>query len=254
MEEQQQQQQQQPPQQPANVHIKLPPLWSNNILSWFAMAEGHFALRGINDELVRYYNVLTALPESVVNCIADFVEAPLPADPYTQLRIRLLAAHQLSDYQKVEAIKKMPALGAQKPSELLNEMLRICPRGMEANIFFIHEFISLLPRDIRAGVAGLDFADRRALAERADELYTHTARQSHEINAVLQEEEAAAIAAVRGQPARARRPPPAKRNFAAGKLSAADEQALKDSGLCYYHFAYADGARKCKKPCAWAEN
>jgi hypothetical protein len=56
------------------------------------------------------------------------------------------------------------------------------------------------------------------------------------------EEEAAAIAAVRGQPARARRPPLAKRNFAAGKLSAADEQALKDSGLCYYHFAYADGA------------
>jgi len=159
--------------------MKLPQFCSNNIRSWFGMAEGHFVLQGINDELVCYYNVLTALPESVVNCIADFVEAHLPADPYTQLRIHLLAAHQMSDYQKVEEIKRMPALGAQKPSEFLNEMLRICPRGQEANI---------------------------------------------------------------------------KQNFATGKLSAADKQAMEESGLCFYHFAYANEAQRCRKPCAWAGN
>ncbi len=81
-------------------------------------AEGQFVLRNVNDELIRYYNVLTALPEATINFVVDFVEAPLPADPYTQLPARLLAAHQLTDYQKVEFIKKMPSLGAQKPSEL----------------------------------------------------------------------------------------------------------------------------------------
>jgi hypothetical protein len=99
-----------PPPPPANnQHIKLPSIWCNNIISWFAMAEGQFVLRNVNNELIRYYIVLTALPEATINFVADFVEAPLPANPYTQLRARLLAAHQLTDYQKVEFIKKMPS-------------------------------------------------------------------------------------------------------------------------------------------------
>jgi hypothetical protein len=54
-----------PPPPPANnQHIKLPSFWPNNIISCFAMAEGQFVLRGINDELICYYNVLTALPEA----------------------------------------------------------------------------------------------------------------------------------------------------------------------------------------------
>ncbi len=58
------------------------------------------------------------------------VEAdPLPANPYTELRRRLLAAHQLTDIQRVEQLFNLPPLGAQKPLELLAEMLRLCPRG-----------------------------------------------------------------------------------------------------------------------------
>jgi hypothetical protein len=44
-----------PPPPPANNHhIKLPAFWPNNIISWFAMAEGQFVLRNVNDELIRY--------------------------------------------------------------------------------------------------------------------------------------------------------------------------------------------------------
>ncbi len=95
-----------PPPQANKQHIKLPLFWPNNNISWFAMVEGQFVLQGVNDELIRYYYVLTGLPEATINFVADFVEAPLPADPYTQLRARLLAAHQ-----KVDFIKKMPSLG-----------------------------------------------------------------------------------------------------------------------------------------------
>ncbi len=129
--------------------------------------------------------------------MADLVEALLPADPYTQLPARLLVAHQLTDYQKVEFIKKMPSLGAQKPSELFAEMLRVCPRGQEGNIFFIHEFLSRLPKDLWLMLSGMDFADRRALADRADELWTHTARQHHDV--VADEEQSVPVAAVSGR-------------------------------------------------------
>jgi hypothetical protein len=45
-------------------------------------------------------------------------------------------AHHLNDYQKVEQLYSLPALGAQKPSEMLAGMLRLCPRGHEVSPFF----------------------------------------------------------------------------------------------------------------------
>ncbi len=67
-----------------------------------------------------------------MSLIADLVEAdPLPGNPYMELRCRLLAAHQLTDIQRVEQLHNLPPLAAQKPSELLAEMLRLCPRGQE---------------------------------------------------------------------------------------------------------------------------
>ncbi len=205
--------------------------------------------------------MLTALPEATINFVADFLEALLPTDPYTQLWARLLAAHQLLDYQKVEFIKKMPSLGAQKPSELFTEMLRVCPRGQEGNIFFIPEFLSRLPKDLRLMLSGMDFADRRALADRADELWTHTAKQHHDVvAAVADEEQAAHVAAVSGrggQGGRANKkppPPPSSKKAPWKGKQQVDQKALDDSSLCYYHFMYADEAAKCRKPCAWSGN
>jgi hypothetical protein len=33
-----------------------------------------------------------------------------------------------------------------------------------------------------------------------------------------------------------------------------EQEVLEESGLCYYHYMYADKAAKCKKPCAWSGN
>jgi hypothetical protein len=66
-------------------------------------AEGAFRLRNIADEESRFFNCLHALPEMTVSLIADLVEADLlPVNPYTELRHCLLAAHQLTDIQRVE--------------------------------------------------------------------------------------------------------------------------------------------------------
>jgi hypothetical protein len=39
----------------------------------------------------------------------------------------------------------MEPLGARKPSELLNHMLELCPRGEEKNKFFLFLFLQRLP-------------------------------------------------------------------------------------------------------------
>jgi hypothetical protein len=130
----------------ANRAVKLPPFWTANPRAWFTNAEGVFRLRNIADEESQFFNCLHALPETTLSLIADLVEADqLPANPYTELRRRLLAAHQLTDIQRVEQLFNLPPLGAQKPSELLAEMLRLCPRGQENNCLFLNK----PPRELR---------------------------------------------------------------------------------------------------------
>jgi hypothetical protein len=130
---------------PANRGVKLPLFWTTNPRSWFTSAEGAFRLRNIADEESRFYNCLHALPETKVSLIANLVKGdPLPANPYTELRRRLLAAYQLTDIQRVEQLFSLPPLAAQKPLELLAEMLRLCHRGKENNAFFNCLFLNKL--------------------------------------------------------------------------------------------------------------
>ena len=188
-----------------NRAVKLPPFWTANPRAWFASAEGAFQLRNIADERSRFFNCLHALPEATVCLIADLVEAdPLPENPYTELRRRLLAAHQLTDIQRVEQLFNLPPLGSQKPSELLAEMLRLCPRGQENNAFFNCLFLNKLPRELRILLSEADMADKQALGARADLFAAHNSKQAHDVVAAVaavslsdQEGEETTVAAVR---------------------------------------------------------
>jgi hypothetical protein len=160
---------------PANNRVvKLPPFWTANPRAWFTSAEGAFRLRNIADEESRFFNCLHALPETTVSLIADLVEAdPLPEIPYT----RLLAAHQLTDIQRVEQLFNLPPLAAQKPLELL----RLCPSGQENNAFFNCLFLNKLPRELRILLSEADMADKQALGARADLFAAHNSKQAHEV-------------------------------------------------------------------------
>ncbi len=129
---------------------------------------------------------------------------PLLKNPYTELRCRLLAAHQLTDIQRVEQLFNLPPLAAQKPSELLVEMLRLCPRGQENNAFFNCLFLNKLPRELRILLSEADMADKQALGARADLFAAHNSKQAHEVVAAVaaappleQEGEDTTVAAVR---------------------------------------------------------
>lgn len=264
----------------APTYFKLAPFWVNNPGAWFAQAEGQFHLRAVVAELDRYYLVLAALPEATVELIADLVEAPvLPATPYTELRRRLLQAHTLSSYQMVEQLNNHPALGDQRPSELLAAMLKRCPRGHEDSPFFFYLFLHRLPRELRVLLADMDPADRRALSERADHLWSHNVRGHADVAAAVPADQDL-VAAVRGRsnaPKRSANSQPQKQstqhqfqpqqqsqNQSAGSGGGhrrqpqrnfqVDRQALLNSGLCFYHYSYGKDARRCEGTCSWQEN
>jgi hypothetical protein len=261
----------------ANLTVKLPPFWPTNAAAWFANADGQFALRGITDQRIKYYNALACLPETTINLIIDLVEAEeVPADAYTQLRARLFGAHQLSNYQKVEAMFALPVLGGRKPSELLAEMARLCPRGEENSTFFTYCFLHRLPREIRVMLTDVDHGDRRALAIRADQIWAHNGRYAHDaaVAAVAVEEDPSPVAAVssrgqqrsgggRGRGGRNKGPRGSGgqqrgAGSGGGGVPAAQmtpsDQARAGSDLCYYHWTYGEKASKCVAPCSWQGN
>ncbi len=68
----------------------------------------------------------------------------------------------------MEKLFNLPPLAAQKPLELLAEMLRQCPRGQENNAFFNCLFLNKLPRELRILLSEADMADKQVLGARAD--------------------------------------------------------------------------------------
>jgi hypothetical protein len=155
----------------ANRAVKLPPFWTANPRAWFTSQRGRSGCATLPTRRAGSSTASTAhaLPETTVSLITDLVEAdPLPANRYTELHRRLLAAHQLRDIQRVEQLFNLTPLGAQKPSELLAEMLRLCPRGQENNAFFNCLFLNKLPRELRILLSEAETGDKQALGARAN--------------------------------------------------------------------------------------
>jgi hypothetical protein len=90
------------------------------------------------------------------------VEVPPTASAYDDIKQRLVASHQLSDFQKAEKLFLMQPLGSRKPSEMMAAMLEFCPRGEEKTNLFACLFLQRLPREIRVLLARVDHKDPKA--------------------------------------------------------------------------------------------
>jgi hypothetical protein len=140
-----------------------------NLRAWFTTAEGSFELRGIADERSRFFNSLHALSEATLVLIADLVEAvPLLENPYMELRRRLLAAHQLTDFQLVEQLFNLPPLASKKPSGSSSRCWRLCPWGQENNAFFHCLFLNKLSRELRVLLIEADIANKPCVVHQGE--------------------------------------------------------------------------------------
>jgi hypothetical protein len=82
-------------------------------------------------------------------------------------------------------------------------MLELCPRGQEANEFFLFLFLQRLPKELRIMLGDDPGHDARALAAKADKLWAyHSHQQPNAVAAVAaagsDKEEESQVAAVRG--------------------------------------------------------
>jgi hypothetical protein len=262
---------------PAGLHsLRLPSFWVDKPVSWFVLAESRFRLHGINREQTRYDYLFSALTKEAVSLVLDVVEHPPERFPYTALKQSLLDSHQLTDYQRIAALHKMVPLGGRKPSELLASMLELCPRGHETSIFFTHLFLERLPAELRITLGEGDHQNVRALAKKADSLWSFHGMKPSFASAVaslvdVDEPSPVAVVSPRGSgrgrgrgrssrggqggsPRGGGQQPGGQQGAGQSKAAASllpREMARIQSGLCLYHFNHGEKAHSCTPPCNW---
>ena len=245
--------------------IVLPPFWTDNATGWFAMAESRFRIRRLYDEWDRYDNLVSALTADSIRLVLDVVTNPPEEDPYTFLKERLLGSHQLTDYQRIERLIAMDALGDRKPSQLLAQMLEVCPAGEERSKFFAFHFLQRLPQELRIMLGEDNHEEVHQLAVKADRLWAiHGHRLHGSVAAVTPLEDPLAVNAVRSGRGgkvlrgrgRGRGSPPARGGGSAPAAAGVAPAALaRDStGLCFYHWNFGEKAIKCEAQCSWQGN
>ena len=152
------------------MQMKVAPFWPDAPVAWFASIETQFLLRRVTSEVDRLCLTAGALDKETTKKVVHLINTPDPVAPFTALKAALLASHHLTDYQKVELLLAMDSLGGRKPSELLADMLEMCPAGQEGNVFFVGLFLQRLPREIRVLLSHEDHSNLRVLAARADRM------------------------------------------------------------------------------------
>jgi hypothetical protein len=182
------------------------------------------------------------------------------------------------NFQCIEKLNQMGDLGDMKQSDLLANMLELCPHGHEANELFLFLFLQRLPAKLCVLLRDDENADPRDLATKGDRLWAmHAHRQVRSVAAVKAVEEPSPVAAVHGghrghsgsccrycwsrggnRPPRAALPQqPAANSLVPGQVSSQVTPAALgklSSGPCHPHWTYDDSAFRCEPLAAWETN
>jgi hypothetical protein len=126
----------------AAAAVSLPKFWASSPAAWFRTAEAFFALRGVTDNVEKFYMVLCALSEANVDQARSIVEAEPTQDSFRLLREALVSTHTLSEYHMVDHIVNMEPLNGRKPTELLAAMSKYRPA--DDKHFFAYHFLQRL--------------------------------------------------------------------------------------------------------------
>jgi len=235
-----------------NVAVKLPEFWVADPDMWFTQAEAAFRTARINQSRTKFDHVLMRLPEQVSIALRATILTAINddiADPYEQLRAKLVTTYGKTRWQRAFALLDHPDLGDRRPSSLMAEMLALLPAGARPDILFLALFLRRLPPSMRDHLATANTDTAEELAELADKLWD--ARSSQPVAAL-----AADIAAVRPfSPSRHGRSPDRQQQRSRPRQATPHEGRRRDGSWCRNHRRLGDKTRNCIAPCSYpAEN
>lgn len=214
--------------------IKLPEFWQHNPRPWFQHIEAQFQLRGITQDVTKYFHVVAALDAQTTARAMGLLEAPPVEGKYIALKAFLLKLFELSEMEKADRLLSLTGLGDCRPSELMEKMLAVLGSA-DPSFLFTHIFLRQLPTPVRTALASSPVSstkDYRAIAAEADRIFLANRQQF--VNALL--------------PAQSS---PLSREDTLDTVSAVAARRQPDDGLCYYHSRFGARAKQCRQPCSF---
>lgn len=81
--------------------FKLMPFWTRSPAAWFIQIENVFMINKTRSDTVKYYHVLSSLPEDVINEVMDIITDPEQAT-YSNLKNALISRHSTSEERRIK--------------------------------------------------------------------------------------------------------------------------------------------------------
>lgn len=219
------------------VAIKLPPMWTEDVETWFIQAEAQFHLRKITDETTKFHHVVAILSSDSAAKVKDIIRNP-PAGPYEALKAALTKKYEPSEHERAAAILAVTSLGDAKPSQVIERFQNLLG-GREGGILLRYHFLSILPSHIRNALAFSTTTDLTELGAEADRIFI--AGRDPEAPQIFAASEAEV------DRVQQRRRPSKPTNGRNGQVGQQD-------GLCFFHARFGAKAKKCESPCMWSGN
>ena len=193
----------------------------NNASFWFHFTEQQFIICNISTDATKFGYLITSLQEDVAHCVMDEIESPPDTGKYDNLKRALLRHFTLTPAEMAAALLDLPGLSDQKPSQLLQKVLSLHPKGEKPNFVTREIFLCQLPDNVRGHLTDKTELELPALAAEADKFYaSNSGRCIHAVNP---------------------RPPP-------NRVPAAPVDVT-----CCYHSRFGAKAKNCWPPCKLAQ-
>jgi len=131
--------------------VNLPDFWQHNPRAWFQHIKAQFQLRGITQDVTKYFHVVAALDASTTARAMVLLEAPPVTGKYGTLKTFLLRLFELSELEKSDRLLSLNGLGDGKPSVLMERMAVL--GSADPAFLFKHIFMRQLPAPVRTALA-----------------------------------------------------------------------------------------------------
>ncbi len=156
--------------------------------AWYNQAEAYFRLHGVTDRMFWFYYVQWALTPVQKKLARDLLSIPdPPPNAYELLKERLLRLYDKGEKDRCRRLLSMPPLGGRRPSELLAEMLQLCPRDDVDGKIIRYMFLFRLTPTMQSMLGEDDTSSITDLAARADALMDAEAAKEHAVAAAVEE-------------------------------------------------------------------
>ena len=228
--------------------VQLPTFDKLEPRAWFRIADANFGIRWVTDPVTKYYYVLSKLDSETLRKLSAFLDLPLSADPYLDIRKKLCATFEPPLKAKLDTFLATNDAGDERPAQFGLELQRLLANATTDDLRK-RVFLRSLKPSIVTAITGSLAANFETVMAAADKAWMAAANSDPSgtpatVSAISHSTSSAPRGNGRGG-----------RGARGGRQCEPRPSGRVESvPLCHFHRKFGDAARKCASGCSrWTE-